>query len=194
MTWSTWQQQLPVLFGVLLGSAAAPMACAWADQPRQMHVGARAQLTILATPSQGVEDRRRHVVEGALVEEAIGQRAMVLQLDVWSPRQPLDQSARRYLETLRTRLAFDSTQAALKALRLSLQRVGDPVDLDAIEDGRKVSRWAIDITLGYAWSERDEDNVGTWIETARITTDTVRDVDDTDLPDALQHDIHPPES
>lgn len=194
MTWSTWQQQLPLLFGVLLGSVEDPMPCDWADQPRRVHVGPRAQLTIISTPSSGVEDRRRHVVSGALVEEAIGQRAMVLQLDVWSPRQPLEQSARRYIETLRTRLAFDSTQTALKTLRLSLQRVGDPVDLDAIEDGRTISRWAIDVTLGYAWSERDEDHVGTWIETGRITTDTVRDVDDADLPDALQHDIHPPES
>lgn len=203
MNWATWQAELPLLFGVLLGSAAEPMPCDWADQPRRMHTSARAQLTIVSTPAVGVEDRRHHVQldsEGAptgeLIEEAIGQRTMVLQVDVWSPRQSLDQSARARLETLRTRLAFDSTQRALKALRLSFQRAADPVRLDEIENNARVSRWAMDVTLAYAWSERDEDNVGTWIETGRITSgtdagQTIEDEGGNEFP--LQVDINPPE-
>jgi len=189
--WSTWQTTIPALFAGLMG-----IPCHWADQPRQMVMGARAQIDIIATPAFGVDDRLRteDLDTGELTESAVGQREMVLQVSVWNASQSLATAARQYVERLRTRMHFESTQVALKALELSFRRCEAPVDLDGEEDGRTVSRCAMDVRLGYAWRETDAENPGTWIETGRITANTITDVDDTDLPDALQIDINPPES
>lgn len=186
--WATWNAELPRLFKSLLG-----IPCDWADQPRPMHTGARGQLAVIATPADGTEDRRQSTDAGLLIEEIVGHRRMVLQVSVWSPSQPLAQSARAFLERLRTRLAFDSSQEALRRLRLSYQTTENPVALDRVEDGRQVSFWAMDVVLGYVWSEQDETNVGSFIETGRITADTADDVDGTPLHAGLQSDINPPE-
>ncbi|GAB5547807.1 MAG: hypothetical protein SangKO_075670 [Sandaracinaceae bacterium] len=186
--WATWQTELPPLFGSLLG-----VPCDWADQARALHQGARAQLTIIATPAMGVEDVSydRDDVAGTQIEERSGDRVMVLQVAVWNPRQVLDQSARAVLERLRGRLGFDSTLERLRTLGLSYQSVGDPVALDQVRDNRRTSMWTMDVRLGFRWTESDTDTPTSWIEHGRITAQSATDVDDAPLHAGLQSDINP---
>ena len=190
--WTTWQDELPVLFAALLGLSSSS-ACAWATQPRRQMHGPRAQIDVIATPAQGVEDRRLvsddggafelggETITGILTEELTGQRQLVLQVSVWHDRQALPTSARALLERLRTGLGWESTRRSLRDLELAYVLCRDPVNLDPTEDGRTVSRWAMDVVLAYASVESDVENPTNWFESARLHSQSLRDPGGTPL-------------
>lgn len=192
-SWSTWQDGLPPLFATLIG-LAAPSSVAWASQPRSMSPGPRAQLDVIASPSVGVEDRRYvsddvatfdldgETIVGTLVEELTGQREIVVQVTAWNEAQSLPVSARALLDRLRTRLAWGSTTTALRAMGLAFVRTEAPVALEPVEDGRIVSRWAMDVAFAYASIELDASNPTNWFETARIASQSLRDEGGSPLP------------
>jgi len=184
MTWATWQTELVSLFADL-----SEIPFDWAAQPRGMHVGSRGQVDLIGLAEIGTPDLR-HLEDGAdpnvRIEKRIGQRRLTLQLDVWSPRQALEHSARAVIERIRSRLYFASTSARLLALHLGLIRLTDPLRLDPIEDARTVSRWSMDALFSLAWEETDGEHPGTWIDSVEVSSASLRDPGGDPLPAPLQ--------
>ena len=56
------------------------------------------------------------------------------------------------------------------------------VALEPVEDGRIVSRWAMDVAFAYASIELDASNPTNWFETARIASQSLRDEGGSPLP------------
>ena len=121
-------------------------------------------------------------IVGTLVEELTGQREIVVQVTAWNEAQSLPVSARALLDRLRTRLAWGSTTTALRAMGLAFVRTEAPVALEPVEDGRIVSRWAMDVAFAYASIELDASNPTNWFETARIASQSLRDEGGSPLP------------
>ncbi len=183
--WSTWQTSLTGIFATLLGLTAP--AVSFGTQPRGMVEGATAQITPIAIQHHGVDDIRRTLVDGQLVEQVIGHRTLVLQARVWSPRQSLQNSSRALIERLRTRLSFTSTTEALLALDLGFQRAEQPADLTQTRGGREETSTSIDLFLSYAWVETDDTpgNALDYINEVHFNGHVIRDVDGDPVPSAL---------
>lgn len=188
---TTWRAQLPALFTTLLG-----IPCNWAEEPRPLHLRARAQIDVIAMASFGQDDHSTEdsepvagVVE-TIVESVTGERGLTLQVSIWSPSGALGSGAQVFLERLRTRLEMESTEVALEAMHLSFQRAEQPIKVRSSEDGRVVSVWAMDLHLGYVWTETDSENPTSWIETGRITSKLL-DADDNEIDSLLDADGEP---
>ena len=186
MDFATVQSELPAAIETLVG-----IPCQWRTQPRQMVLGAVATLDVLAPSSLGVDDVSwANVGDPDLthVEATItGYRELTLQVSVWSDKQTLAESARCYLERLRTRLRFPTALETLRGLDLAHVRTEAIVDVDPTEDGRIRSMATMDVRLGYAVSETDEPIP--FIEQARIRSEFFRDAAGDPLPDGLQIDV-----
>jgi len=184
------QNALEALFAELLELPVA--AVSFLRQPRQQHRGPRAQLDPIAWPHLGVDELRRTVTAGGaeLTEESIGQRTLVLQVQVWADTQSLDTAPMSYIERLRTRLRWTTTQQALQRCCLSFDRAEQPVTFTQRQDCRQLSTASIDLRLSYAWVEADTAHTMSWIEQAFITADKLRDPAGTAFDDALQPTIH----
>lgn len=181
-----WQNALEELFARLLDLPKPDVS--FLRQPRQHRRGPRAQLDPIAFQHFGV-DERRHTQSAngnELVEEAIGQRVMVLQVAVWTESQSLGKSPARFIERLRTRMRWTSTTQALKRCALAFERAEQPVTFPETRDGRTLSRSSIDLRLAYAWVEADTENIGSWIEQAEVTANKFRDPAGVAYPDTLQ--------
>lgn len=184
------QEGLEGLFARLLDLPVA--AVSFLRQPRQHHRGPRAQLDPIAWPHLGVDELRRTLTAGGaeLTEEAIGQRTLVLQVRVWTEAQSLATAPMSYIERLRTRLRWTTSQQALERCCLSFDRAEQPVTFPETRDGRILSTASIDLRLSYAWVEADTENTMGWIEQAQIIADKLRDPVGTALDDALQPTIN----
>lgn len=186
------QTELPALFEALMG-----ISCNWRDQAVPFVDGPQAFLDVLAPAAVGVDDLRWSEV-GVDAEDPtlpdtiqatmVGNREMTIQVTVWNDRQPLDVSARYYLERLRTRLRFPSTLEAMRALGLAQVRTEAMIDLDPTEDGRVMSQTSMDLRLAYVVAETDD--AQPYLLTPRVKSESLRDAagDPT-----LQIDINPPE-
>lgn len=142
--------------------------CDWRKKPRGMHVRACAQLDDLTSNGVGVDDSVWRDVDvagepttvdadvAAVRETVQGIRERTLQVTVWSPRQTLAESARFYLERLRTRLRWSSSLDALRAIGVGLVGVEAIQLLDHAQDGRDVSEAAMDLRITHAVAEADE--------------------------------------
>lgn len=188
----------PTGLTALIGGLVS-LPCDWAGQPRRQHTSARIELDVLGGRGIGIDDRGwanvSEVPSGGGSAEVTGVRARVegvreltLQIQVWSPTQTLATTARRYLGEIRTRLRLPSTLAALKAFGLAIVTLEDVVPLDPPEDGRRVSRAAMDVRLAYTAFANDEPVP--FIETARVRSDVLRHPGGDPLP--FQQDTHPP--
>jgi hypothetical protein len=183
MEWATLQTGLPALISALL-----EIPCDFAGQPRTLQQGPRAQLDIIAIAGIGVDEETWDAdgTEPNEMRETVhGLRELTLQVDVWNAEQTLERSARRYLEQLRTRIRWTSSKVALRELGLGVIGFEDVVQLDPIEDGRRVSRASMDIRLAYGTAETDEGVPS--IETFRLQSDPLRGPDGTEHP--LQVDV-----
>lgn len=173
MEWATLQTELPSLIGGLLD-----LPCDFATQARKIQQSARVQLDIIAVAGIGT-DEETWSADGAepneMLETVHGLRELTLQVDVWNAEQRLEKSARSYLEQLRTRLRWTSSKDALRALGLGVIGIEDIVQLDPIEDGRRVSRASMDIRMAYGASETAEGVPS--IASFRLQTDSVRGAD-----------------
>ncbi len=169
MEWAELDSALPFFIEGLAG-----IPCDWAGRPRKMHVSARLELDVIAGRGVGIDERRWRNVRVSESGELVGVRARVegvreltLQIQAWSPVQPLAKSARRYLDDVRIDLMLPSSLARLRELGLAVVAIEGTVLLDGGEDGRKVSRAALDVRLAHS-AGRDDDVVP-FIETARVT-------------------------
>lgn len=193
MDWAALHTGLPVLIQALFGSSV--VATQWGDQPKAMIVGVVAELDLLNPASLGVDDRVIADIEDEgepLVQETVtGAREMTVQVTVTSQDQRLAYAARVALERLRTRLRFSSSIASLMQLGLALVSIGPVIEFDPVENGRVISKSALEIRVAYIHSETD--TAAPFIETARISTDVLRDAAGDPLPDVAQFDVTGPE-
>lgn len=151
MDLATLDTGLPTFLTALLG-----IPCDWRKQPRQVHVSASAQLDILTSNGVGWDELTSHDVSGpATTETVYGLREMTIQVTVWSLSQKLAESARFYLERLRTRLRWSSSLAALDALGIALIGVMPMVLIDAPQDGRTPSQGSLDLRFAFGVAESD---------------------------------------
>ena len=189
VSFEDWQKTLEELFSDLLDIPAAQVS--FLRQPRQHRRGARVQLDPIAFLHFGVDERRQTQSQNTfeLVEEAIGQRVMVLQVSVWTDGQSLQRSPIALIERLRTRMRLQSTTDVLIRCGLGFDRAEQPVTFPETRDGRVLSRSSIDLRLSYAWVESDAENASSWIEQAEIRADKLRDPTGTAYPDAIQPTI-----
>lgn len=190
MDWATLQTGLTVFVRSLLGDIATQ----WGDQPTKFVQGPSATIDLLAPEAVGVDDRIWEDVGSpdptAVKETAIGHREIVVQVTVTSISQKLQDSARMYLERLRTRLRWTSSIGSLAALGLGLLEIGPVIEIDPIENGRVISRSALEVRCSYVHSETDAEIP--FIETARISSE-LEDAAGDPLPAGLQFDITVPE-
>lgn len=193
MDFAAVQSGLPALFATLMG-----IPCQWATQPRKMVVGTSAVIDILGDATNGRDERVAEYVDdaGAVVElvdatgvrETVhGQRELTLQVSIWGITQQLAASARFYLGKLRTRLAFSSSIATLKAMGLSLAVREPVVQVDPTQDNRAMSQASLDLHFGYGVAESDEP--AEFVQTARFFSQYVRNAGGVQEPDALQSDV-----
>ena len=157
---ATIQAQLPALLSDLLGD----LPVSWRRSARSMADRARAQIDPIAMGMSGIDERIWIACdaegEDASLELAThvrqrvrGMRAMTIQVSVWTPATAIGNSARVYLERLRSRLYLESTYTALRALGLGLVNVFPIVHSDFREDDRSVSQASIDLAFSYGHTE-----------------------------------------
>lgn len=151
MDLATIDAGLPTFLKTLLG-----IPCEWRKTPRTMHVGPSMQLDIITSNGIGWDELVSRDASGPATQEIVyGLREMTLQVTVWSLSQKLAESARFYLELLRTRLRWTSSLQALDALGLALIGVMPMVLIDAAQDGRTPSQASLDLRLSYGVAESD---------------------------------------
>lgn len=126
------------------------------DEPRDALVnpdnGAIALLTLGTPVSIGWDERAQVLVQdpdpgGDIKDEWRGNRKVTLTIKIESYDQTPGRTALWYLEQVRNRLPFQSTRAALEAVRLALVSSGNSVNLPTARDDRQVSIAAMDLVL-----------------------------------------------
>lgn len=151
MDYATANDELPGIFGGLL-----ELPCAWRKQPgaNVINTSASATLDVIASPS--FVDELIVTREGEDAKEtSYGIRELTLQVSVWSPSQLLGESARFFLERLRTRLQWTSTYDALKRIGFEINDILQIVTIDPRQAGRLMSGCAMDVQLGFGIAESD---------------------------------------
>lgn len=191
MDWAPVQTGIPELLEELLG-----IPCQWGKQSRKLQTTPAHALCDLSKPRAiGVDERRTETVtiegEPLIAEMVSGVRHIDLQVSVWSKSQEIDKTADVYLDKLQTRLRWSSSIGILSALGFALVTISDVIEVDPTEESRIVSVSVIEVELAYMHSETD--TPATWIETARLQTDELRDAGGTAFPAAMQLDITGPE-
>jgi hypothetical protein len=200
MNWETLQNELPPLLTNLLG-----IPCDFRTQPApHRDVVARAWVDVLDIVGLGVDDRRTIDVDAdgeptsvpedveGVREKVEGIRESTFQITVQSLSQLLHQSARFYLERLRTRLRWTSTIESLKALGLALVRIESVLQLDTPTDMRAYSMASVDVR--FAFGESDTDATAPFIERARFRSASITNAAGVPVHDSLQVDVTvPPE-
>lgn len=193
MDYAAVESGLPTLFAALMG-----IPCQWATQPRRMIVGTGAVIDIIGSDDNGRDEHVEEYVDDAgdvvdlddatgVRETVFGQRALRLQVTIWGITQKLATSARFYLERLRTRIRFTSSIATLKAMGLSLATREAIVQVDPTQDGRVMSQSSLDLQFGYGVAESDAP--GSFVKTARILSQFIRNAGGVQEPDSLQSDV-----
>ena len=158
MELATLQDALPTFLATLLG-----IPCDWRKQERSMRVVSHALLDIISSPVIGTDELvSSDVLDSAMPPNVVGTketvyglRELTLQVTVWSLAQTLQDSARFYLERLRTRIRWSSSVAALKAMGIGLLTIA-PITLgDPAQGGRFVSVAFVDARFSYGVAESD---------------------------------------
>jgi hypothetical protein len=172
----------------------------WADQPEDnaLVVGPSASIDLLHPDTLGVDDSRWEDVFDPLDQQTgvqqtvVGNREIILQVNVRSLSQKIQESARFYLERLRTRMRWQGAIAELEALGFAFVRIESFTEIDPIEGMRQISESALEIRLAYL--ETETDDAIPFVETARVRSDKLRNAEGEALPDAEQIDETGPQS
>lgn len=187
MDFATLQTDFPALLGDLLG-----VTCQWRTQPLKAVQGASAVVDLLGIASVDV-DERVWTDTGAgttVTETQHGGREVTVQVTAWSSSQLIQQSARSYLERLRTRLRFRSSLDRLRAMGLAIVAIEQVVGGDIVQDARARSQASLDVRLAFGVSETD--TAIPFIGAARVKSEHLRNAADEPLPASLQIDVNPP--
>lgn len=171
--------------------------------PQVMHAGPSATIDILGEAGIGVDEIV--YTEGPTPEEptevtptVYGLREATIQVSVWSPSQVLEESARAYIQRLRTRLQWPSADEELRTIGLAIVDIGESIPLDIEQGSRLRSAAALDLRVGFGVAEADA--AIPFIEHVRVystgdspDTGDILNAGGVPLPDSAQADAwHPP--
>lgn len=170
-TWTQIETDFAAILAELLN-----IPCDWRGKPRQMHVGATAQIDYLTGNGLGVDEPIDADVPAdpptdppvGVQATVYGLREFTVQVSVETQTQTLSTSARAYLETLRDKLALPSVIVRLAAIGLALVRIERTVQSDPTRDGRVHSEASLDLRLSHGTATVDA--AIPYIETVRVTS------------------------
>ena len=166
-----WATIRPALFSLF--SDLGGLQTVWTDK-RRPFVDPKMQATLLlrerTTQGLGIDDRRYTDLsvakpEYTLQETINGMRLVSLDVRVESFRHDDDRFAFNTIESIRTKLRFDSSHVRLRDQNIAIVRIGQALDVSGIvKDDRVTSVAVLDLILNIGVCTADTDNPVSTIE------------------------------